>query len=466
MAHVAVIGAGFAGLATSLFLARRGHSISLIEKDEEAPPDDPEACFAEWTRRGVAQARQPHLILTRGNRILQDETPGALAAFADAGANLMTNFAERVAPDDRDAVFFVASRRLPMEAALRRAALAVDAVELVRGEVEGLIARDDGAGPPLVSGVRLADGSRIESHLVVDASGRWSKAQDWLAALGAEPAVDASQDLQFCYLSQWRRKRPGAAFPPGFMPLTVNAPYAPFICFPADGGVFAITTAVSLNDPLRGKLRRAEAFERVAGSIEAFAPWLAETDPITEPQVMARIENRWRSLLRKGRPVVRGFALVGDSAIHTNPTFGRGVSFACVQALRLAEALDEGDPASAAFVRDFETWREAELMGWFQAQVAADGRRLAGIERALAGQELPEPDDPAARFGAALNLIAPEDLALAKAMTRMMHMLVTPNELAEDAYVSAAVGKRLEAGGSLLPPMNGPTRAQFEALVG
>ncbi len=465
MAHVAVIGAGFAGLATGLFLARRGHTVELIEKDAAAPPDDVEACFADWTRRGVAQARQPHLLLSRGVRVLQEEAPETLAAFCAAGASLLTNLGQRKQAGDREAVFFIAARRLPMEAAMRGETLGRPSISLTLGEVDALIARREGGEPPLVTGVALADGRKVEADLVVDASGRWSKAPEHLAAIGADPVGETSQDLQFCYLSQWRRKRAGAPFPPGFMPLTINSAFAPFICFPADGGVFSVTMAVSLNDPLRGKLRRPEVFERVANAIKGFEPWLDQTDAITEPQVMARIENRWRSLAPEGRAVVRGFALVGDSAIHTNPTFGRGISFACLQARWLAEALEERDLRSAAFTREFEAWKVAELLGWYQAQLVADGRRLAGIERALRGQALPEPDDAPSRFVAALSLIAPENPQIAAALSRMMHMLTTPQELARDPVVGPAVAKRLEAGGSLLPPMAGPSRAEFEALV-
>jgi 2-polyprenyl-6-methoxyphenol hydroxylase-like FAD-dependent oxidoreductase len=465
MADVTVIGAGFAGLASALFLTRRGHNVCLLEKDQDGPPADGEACFEDWTRRGVAQARQPHLMLTRGNRVFQAEAPEVLAALAAGGANLLTNQAERVAPDDPDAVFFVASRRLPMEATLRRAVLAEPRVELLAGaEVEALQLRAEGEAP-LVTGLQLTDGRRIDTDLVIDSSGRWSKAAEWLGAAGAQPPAELSQDCHFCYVSRWYRKRSGAAFPPGFMPLTVNSPFAPFICFPADAGVFALTMAVSLNDPLRGHLRRPELFQRLFQSIAEFAPWLDAAEPITEPQVMARIENRWRTLLRDGAPVARGFVQVGDSAIHTNPTFGRGISLGLVQAQQLARMLEEREPASAGLVRDFEAWREANLLVWYQAQVAADGRRLAVIERALAGHDPPEPEDSASRAVAALNLQAMEDPAVARALGRLMHMVVTPSELMADAYVSSSVAKRLEAGGSLVGPMKGPTRAEFEGLL-
>ena len=62
---------------------------------------------------------------------------------------------------------------------------------------------------------------------------------------------------------------------------------------------------------------------------------------------MARMENRYRRLADTDGPIVGGLVLLGDSALHTNPTAGRGASLALAQAQHLATTLDKaGDPVS------------------------------------------------------------------------------------------------------------------------
>ena len=246
----------------------------------------------------------------------------------------------------------------------------------------------------------------------------------------------------------------------------MNAGYAPFTCFPADGGVFALSVAGSMSDPCGARLRRPEIFQRVMDHIPEFAPWLEDADALGEPQMMARIENRWRALVKDARPLVLGFVLLGDSAIHTNPTLGRGVSLGLMQAQHLAILLDTLEPGSADLALAFEQWRKDALGIWYETQVAAEAGRLSAAERALAGEEQQEPSTTADRFRAAFGLLASEDPVIFELSAKVMHLLVTPAELAASQDVRAAIAKRLELGGSLVAPLRGPTRAEFEALAG
>ena len=60
---------------------------------------------------------------------------------------------------------------------------------------------------------------------------------------------------------------------------------------------------------------------------------------------MTRLENRCRRLADADGPIAGGVVLLGDSALHTNPTAGRGVSLAFARAQLLATTLDEAaDP--------------------------------------------------------------------------------------------------------------------------
>ena len=461
MSEIVVIGAGFAGLYSALLLARRGHSVLILEQDSASPPDDPEACFSEWPRRGVAQARQPHLLLNRTARVLQDQTPEVLAAFVGRGANLLTASGERVGPEERERLFLTCGRRLPLEATLRRLVLAEPGVELRSGvHVSGLV-----LGDRTVRGVRLDDGAEVPAELVLDCAGRWSRSREWLSAEGIGLDPERRQDCDFVYLTMWRRRR-SDDFPSGGVPRRALSPFGNFLCYPADGTVFGATMTLSMKDPLKGRCRDPEAFERVFAAIPAFEGWLEGSEPISGPEVTARIENCWRTLLEDGRPAVGGLLLVGDSAMHTNPTLGRGVGLAFLQAARLPDLLERHPPASPELLAAFEAWRADELGPWYLAQVDADARRLAQLDQALAGQEVAEPTDPRGRFAAAVAVAAAEDPAVSELSLRFFHMLATPAELAADPRVQAAVQKVFARGAALTPPGSGPSRAEFEAALG
>src|SRR5205814_531198 len=58
-------------------------------------------------------------------------------------------------------------------------------------------------------GVRLADGSMIPAAIVVDATGRRSRAPEWLAALGAAAPYERSAETGIFYYTRFYRLRRG-----------------------------------------------------------------------------------------------------------------------------------------------------------------------------------------------------------------------------------------------------------------
>jgi 2-polyprenyl-6-methoxyphenol hydroxylase-like FAD-dependent oxidoreductase len=436
----------------------------LIEKDPDPPPADPEDCFQSWARRGVAQARQPHVLLARSSAILRTEAPDVLDAFAEAGAHFVTNAMQPVDPHTTDLPFMVAARRLVFEAALRRKVLAESNVRWMAGtEVTGLVVRPGGE-IPLVTGVTLEGGETLVADLAADASGRFSRLPAWLEAAGLQRPDEVLQESGSCYVSRWYRLAPGQARPDGRTPVFVASPFAGFYGFLADGATFCLGMMLSVRDPLAASLRSPPAFERVLAAVPEIAVWLSRGEAISDIHVLARIENRSRTLLCDGKPVVRGLALVGDSAMHTNPSLGRGVSMAYIQAQRLAEALAEGDPTSAAFVLAFEAQRSRDLGVWFDGQAQVDSDRVRQMDAALAGAEPESSEDPVGRFFAGAEAVAAKNPTVARALGRMGHMLITPQEFAADPVVRAAVSEYLEAGGPL-PSITGPTRETFADLA-
>jgi 2-polyprenyl-6-methoxyphenol hydroxylase-like FAD-dependent oxidoreductase len=92
-----------------------------------------------------------------------------------------------------------------------------------------------------------------------------------------------------------------------------------------------------------------------------------------------------------GRAPVGGLVLLGDSALHTNPTAGRGVSLAFAQAQHLATTLDKAtDPLSYAVA--FDAWTHTNIGAWYGPQAQADASLARRMQAAVDGKPSPPPD--------------------------------------------------------------------------
>jgi 2-polyprenyl-6-methoxyphenol hydroxylase-like FAD-dependent oxidoreductase len=84
---IVIIGAGICGLGTALLLARDGHDVTVLERDVDPTPDSPQDAWDDWTRKGVAQFRQPHNFMPGLRLLLEAELPDIQDALRRAGAS-------------------------------------------------------------------------------------------------------------------------------------------------------------------------------------------------------------------------------------------------------------------------------------------------------------------------------------------------------------------------------------------
>ncbi|MEN3271874.1 MAG: hypothetical protein V7636_635 [Actinomycetota bacterium] len=474
--QIVVVGAGVAGLGTSLMLGKAGHSVTLLERDP-APPDDPEEAWSSWERKGVPQARLAHVFLGRMRNLLRDEHPELYADLLAAGASEIINF-ESMPPaiTDRerrpidDDIVMLGVRRVVLEQHLRRAAAAagvdVRSWSPVASLVAGESVRD---GIPHVTGVRLDDGTTLTADLVVDCGGRRSPLPRWLDDLGAAAPPEQVVEDGLMYFGRYYRLNEGQSFPKHGAPLT-DIGYLFALTFEADDGWFAIALAVHNEDKAMRALRDNDAFERAMQALPATAMWRTPglSTPMSDVSSMSGIDDRWRDIVVDGQPLATGLVAVGDSLVATNPAFGRGSSLAWICGRALVDVVAEHADDSVALAVAQHEQTAALTRVWFDQQTAMDSTRLEGMRRILAGEPPPEadPNDPMATIPIGLALASGTDADVFRAMGKIVHILEDPMQILGDPTIFTKSIEAYEARGNQ-PGLgdDGPTRDELVAAL-
>jgi 2-polyprenyl-6-methoxyphenol hydroxylase-like FAD-dependent oxidoreductase len=467
--RVVIIGGGVGGLTAALAFGRAGHAVTILERDPLPPTADAEEAFVA-ERRGAPQVHQTHGFLARLQVLLRERFPDVLEDLRAAGGSTlpMTRHLGPPQPGDEDLQVII-TRRTTLEWVLRKADIAQAGVEMRTGTgVAGLVAGPAAAdGTPVVSGVRLEDGTELSADIVIASTGRRGDVPAWLAELGAA-VPETVHESGLMYLTRWYRTP--AVEVPHDAKLGGDLGFVKFLGIPGDGGTLSVTLAVRTADTeLRLALSDPDRFDRACQLLPGPDLFFADGPmvPIGGVRPMTGLLNRLRRFLDEdGRPTVLGFHAIGDAHTTTNPLYGRGCSLAAVQATLLldAHAAHPGDPAARSVAYEGACGREVEP--WFDASVQMDrmgadpsGRGGFGGGGASA--------DPAARGIAAVFAAAATDPILGRALARFMNLLTTPAELMGDGAVLARMAEVMaDPDAYPAPKPDGPSRADLlEALT-
>ena len=386
VAEVVVVGGGLGGLLTALLLADDDHRVTVVERDTGDAPSDATTAWDQWSRRGVAQFRQLFYLLPRFRHLAERDLP-AVAAALDTVALRHDPLAEVTTSADERAADIVAvtARRPTVEAAIAHVAARHPGVVIRRGvTVAGLVCgAPAAAGAAHVTGVR-ADTGDITADLVVDATGRRSPLSRWLTAIGNPPLPEVVEDSGFVYHSRHFRS-PDGTVPAVRGPLLQHFGSLSVLTLPGEAGTWGVGLITSSRDDELRSLRHADRWTAVARALTPIAHWV-DGEPITDIELMTRLEDRRRTLCPGGRPLVTGIVPVADAWASTNPTLGRGTTFALLHAIALRDTLRQiGSTDPARFTLAWHETTERELGPHYDAVVAADRYRLAEIDAALAG---------------------------------------------------------------------------------
>lgn len=485
--HAVVIGGGICGLAAARVLSDRGAEVTVLERDAEPPAASAEQAFSGWQRRGAPQVRHSHAFLGRLRKLFRERYPDLLQALLDAGAAELRMLDRPPLtlpslvpkPGDEDLVA-LGCRRTTFEWVVRNSILARDGVRLTAGaSVIELTATGD--KPPTVNGVRYelnGEAPTLAADLVVDASGRNSKAVEWLELIGAGSPIEKVESSGVVYYTRFYRFLQGAGEPPrSEHPAAADFNWIKYAVFPADEGTFSITFAVPLAISSLKIVAKVEAFDEMVRSIPGLAPWAApdRAEPIGDParpvQAMGGLINRLRRFVVDGRPVAQRFFVLGDAAYCTNPLYGRGCAQAFLHADLFGQAIDQHREDFEAIALSLDEKAEAEIAPFYRASVLADREAVLKAEGRIPRRLTSRMRRKFFDLG-----VAPAtrcDPVVFRAFLRMFNMLETPEVAFGDTRVLLrslwvmARGKRFNQRYALPdPPDRDAVIARCEAALG
>ena len=289
---------------------------------------------------------------------------------------------------------------------------------------------------------------------MVDATGRRSPVDDWLAQIGARATATWQAECGMAYFSRHYRVRPAADLP-GLLVTRIVVALDEFLAgkWGGDNGAAQLVVAPLAADRRFRTVRDPQVFTAVLRTIPVYAAWLDAMDPITGVFPMAGLHNTLRRLVVDGTPVATGLHAIGDSVCTTNPTLGRGLALALSGAADLVDDRRERRRSRRAGARPGSPRRR-------EGGAVYSGRRAGrrGRGGTLFGAPPPEASSPGpgqlSQLRAAASGTRPPSARSGKSTG-----CLPPDEVYTDPDVIASTRKR--SGGGTAPPAAGPTREQL-----
>jgi 2-polyprenyl-6-methoxyphenol hydroxylase-like FAD-dependent oxidoreductase len=366
--HAIVVGASIAGLSAARILSDHFSQVTILERDELPAGAQP--------RKGAPQGRHGHVLLGSGAQALAGLFPRILdeliaggavpiefnrGSWHQAGGYRARSLVERN---------LVSATRPFIEAGIRRRVAALPNVSIATGMVVETLVYGGGR----VHGVRAFDGTssrELLANLVVDCSGRASRAPLWMEEIGYRPpeVVEVRCDVRYGTTFLPRREDDLDAL---FAVVIESPPDGKHVAFllPVEGERWMVTIGASFGasaptDP--------ESFVAVAAGLPApeILEVLRKAGPVESVATHRMITSK-RRRYEKLSQVPAGFLALGDAICSFNPVYAEGMSVSALQAVALGACLQEIHGDDARLAQQFYKRAARVVAGPWQIAVGND----------------------------------------------------------------------------------------------
>ncbi|MFN8445266.1 MAG: hypothetical protein U0175_31045 [Caldilineaceae bacterium] len=339
-----VIGGSMTGLFAARILSDFFEEVTILERD--LLPTAPVA------RRGIPQAKHAHVLLTRGQQILDQLFPGIEDTLRAKGAVLIDwsqegrlySAAGWAAPQHSNLQSYGCSREL-LEWLVRSR---VQQIANVRFQsecrVEELILSPErdrviGANVTYLNIPEVGTKSdMLEADLIVDASGRTSRLPQWLEELGFPQIQESTVSSSLGYATRWYEKPTGFKADWKGVLVAARPPHLPRggVVLATEGNRWVVTLSGYNSDyPPTDEAGFTEFMKSLA------TPYLYEVvkdaRPLTSIYGYQRTDNCWHHYETAKLP--DGVVALGDAVCAFNPVYGQGMTMGALGALTLQHTL-------------------------------------------------------------------------------------------------------------------------------
>ncbi len=345
--HAVVLGGSLAGLLAARVLSDHFEHVTVIERD--VYPETAE------TRRGIPQANHVHGLLLRGRQVLEELFPGLQDEMIAEGAPLL-DMANDIAwhtragwgirfPSEFKVLAFTrplldlhVRRRLSQNPRIEM----MDNTEVLRllpdsveNHISGVLVC------PRVSGIDRCVAKAISADLIIDATGRGSRAPRWLKELCYEAPEEIVVNAHIGYASRLYRVPENfngdwtCAYVQSAPPKRCRGA----ILFRVEGNRWLLTLTGGDRDYPPSDETGFLEFARSL-PVPIIYDAISSAEPLTPIKTHRGTENRVRRYER-AKQLPENFLLLGDAVCAFNPVYGQGMTIASLGALTLETCLRE-----------------------------------------------------------------------------------------------------------------------------
>ncbi|MEO1391625.1 MAG: FAD-dependent monooxygenase [Cyanobacteria bacterium J06634_5] len=422
--HAIVMGGSITGLLAGRVLANHFRHVTIIERDTyPAKPN---------SRPGVPQSRFLHVLLQRGQLILEELFPGLTQELVSKGVPLLKDCEDiafysqyGAAKKEASRIEMLSPTRGLLDWTIRDRLRQRKNLSFLEGsQVTGLIATPNRTGIAGVEVQTQQGANTLLAELVVDASGKTSKTPQWFQRLGYEAPPETLIDAHIGYAHRFFQRPKNWANRWQAVVIWPNQPEhnRAGILYPVEGDLWIVGLGGAAPELPPTDEAGYLDYARTLASPEIYEA-IKSAKPVSDIYLYCGNENRRRAY-EKLSSFPDNFLVMGHAACAFNPVYAQGMTMAAIEAQLLDRALQKlSAPLRPGWNHTLQRqFSQAEDIPWAMA-TEMDQRCI----------QRNQPQSILARFQTWYQnqflQLATQDSEVYRRMMLVTHMLKTPSSL-------------------------------------